>query len=87
METLGSLHDDKRLVYGEKTEDIENIKLYSYYLTVQPNGNESSLLHIEVFLEFKEIDPLKKQDILKNIKRAWKESISCLKEEILNKTS
>lgn len=83
VETLGDLNDDRNLIYGEKTSDMKNIKLYLYYLTVQPDGHDSSQLSIEVFLEFEELDKLRKKDILDNIKMAWEESISHLKIEVL----
>lgn len=84
VETLGDSQNNAELIYGERTADIENLKGYTYYLTVTPNGDTTTQLTIEVFLEFEELNDEKKQEVLQNIKEAWQKSIFHLTKEVLN---
>ncbi|MDY8135757.1 DUF2652 domain-containing protein [Aquimarina sp. 2201CG5-10] len=84
VETLGDRSKtNNSLVYGERTADIKNLDLYSYYLTVQQKEQNYSVLKAEVYLDFKPIEEVQKKEIIKNLEEAWKLSLSCLEVEMI----
>lgn len=84
VETLGEVANvNNSLVYGERTADIQDLSLYTYYLTVKSNGKNSSQLKAEVFLEFETNDIKIKKDTLISLTKAWKKSLSFLEVEIV----
>ncbi len=83
VETLGDSQNSAGLIYGEKTADIKNLKLFTYYMTVLSKSTDSSQINLEVFLEFDEISNKEKEGILSMVKMAWKESLKYLEIEIV----
>ncbi|MCC1485418.1 DUF2652 domain-containing protein [Winogradskyella immobilis] len=82
VDTLGSKEDNGQLVYGEKTEDIEYLKTYSYYMSLNSISPNEIHLQAEVFFDFSTEEIRIQNQVQNMIKNAWQDSFERLSKLI-----
>ncbi|WP_394749239.1 DUF2652 domain-containing protein [Spongiimicrobium salis] len=76
--TLGGKTKEEQLVYGEKTEDIEHLETFSYYMTLNAIAPEKTCLTTEVFFTYSTKDPGIQHQIRRTLDHVWSDSLDRL---------
>jgi hypothetical protein len=77
VDTLGIKGSNDQLIYGEKTDDIEHLKTFSYYRSLTKDFLET-LLTTQVYFDYPTNDIKIQQQIKETMGKVWKDSIKRL---------
>lgn len=83
VDTLGTKGSNGQLIYGEKTEDIEHLKSFLYYMTLT-KGSKGTFLTTEVYFDYSNDDVEIQRQIKETMDKVWKDSI-CRLSRLLTK--
>ncbi|MFS4457299.1 DUF2652 domain-containing protein [Maribacter sp. 2304DJ31-5] len=78
VETLSTVAMDDAYIYAERTQDIENLSDFSFYITLFKDSNDRTQLKLEVFFEYETEDTQVQSRIKMKLFSVWRESMARL---------